>query len=193
MKALTLPVLALLSTLACQGSTQSDGVGAPPPATAAPTSGASTDAGASTPDDVAADAGSVADVPATADASAVPPSFPLIGVRALTFRPGARPPLGEAGVHGATVWAVTLAASAGPSPALTALFEQLQAGRFATGIGGVDCSPAVGARYPSSVPTGEGAEVVNVTFRSERDARRFAAALTEAPLHVGRVRYMCAD
>ncbi len=145
------------------------------------------------PDVVAADASLVADAPATADASAATPSFPLIGVRALTFRPGARPPLGAPGAHGATVWAVTLAASAGPSPELNALFEQLQAAHFATGVGGVGRSPAVGDAYPSSVPTGDDAAVVNVTFRNERDARRFAAALTEAPLHVGRVRYMCAD
>lgn len=193
MKALTLSVIALLSTLACKGSTQSDGVGAPPPATAAPTSGASTDAGASTPDVVVADASPVADVSSPEDASAVTPPSPLIGVRALTFRPGMRPPLGVPGAHGATVWAVTLAASAGPSPELNALFEQSQAAHLATGVGGIGCSPAVGDAYPSSVPTGDDAAVLTVTFRNERDARRFAAALTEAPLRVGRIRTMCAD
>ncbi|MFO0624478.1 MAG: hypothetical protein U0325_02590 [Polyangiales bacterium] len=193
MKAPTLPVLALLSTLACKGSTQSDGVVAPPPATATPTSGASTDAGVGTPEVVAADASPAADVSPAVDASAAAPSFPLIGVRTLTFRPGARPPLGAPGAHGATVWAVTLAASAGPSPALNALFEQSQAAHLAAGVGGVGCSPAVGDAYPSSVPTGDDAVMVTVTFRNERDARRFAAALTEAPLRVGRIRFMCAD
>lgn len=193
MKAPTLLVLALVSTLACQGSTQSDGVGAAPPATAAPTSGASTDAGAPTPDVIAADVSPATDVPAAADATAAMPSLPLIGVHALTFRPGARPPLGAPGVHGATVWAVTLAASAGPSQEMTALFEQTVAARLATGVGGVGCSPAVGAPYPSSVPPGDDAEVLTVTFRNERDARRFAAALTEAPLRVGRIRFMCDD
>jgi hypothetical protein len=185
--------VALLSLAACKASTQSEVVSAPPPAAPA-TGGAAVDASApvappSPAPETAADAAAVAD----ASTPEPPPPPALVGLRALTFRAGARPPRGAAGTHGATVWAVTLAASAGPSADLTALFQQTQAAHLAAGVGDVSCSPAVGEAYPSAVPSGDGAQALTVTFRAERDARQFAAALTEAPLRVGRVRFLCAD
>ena len=65
--------------------------------------------------------------------------------------------------------------------------------RPALGAPSTGCAPAVGGAYPSTIPSGDGAQALTVTFRSERDARAFAAALTETPLHIGRVRVMCAD
>jgi nucleoid-associated protein YgaU len=186
--------VALLSLVACSSAPRSDVASAPPP-TAPSTQGADADAG--TPVDALPDAPPEAppspDAAAPTDAVVAEPAPPLVGLRALTFRAGARPPRGAAGTHGATVWAVTLAASAGPSPDLTALFQQAQAAHLAAGVGDLSCSPAVGGDYPSAVPSGDGAQALTVTFRSERDARQFAAALTEAPLRVGRVRFMCAD
>ena len=134
-----------------------------------------------------------ADAAVATDASAPAAANPLVGVRALAFRAGAHPPVGANGAHGATVWAITLAASAGPSPELTALFQQTQTAHLAASVGGLTCTPAVGDAYPCTIPTGDGAQALTVTFRTERDARRFAAALTETPLRVGRVRVMCAD
>lgn len=132
-----------------------------------------------------------ADASVVADASA--PAPPIVGVHSLTFREGAHPPVGANGAHGATVWAVTLAASAGPSPELTALFQQAMAAHLAASVGEANCTPAVAGAYPSTMPTGDEAQILTVTFRSERDARLFAAALTETPLRVGRVRVGCAD
>lgn len=187
--------VALLSLVACSSAPRSD-VASAPPLAAPPTQGADAGAAVAAPPDAppAPSPTSDAATPTDAeDASPAPPAPPLVGLRALTFRAGTRPPRGAAGTHGATVWAVTLAASAGPSPELTALFQQAQAARLAAGVGDLSCSPAVGGDYPSAVPSGEGAQALTVTFRSERDARQFAAALTEAPLRVGRVRFMCAD
>jgi hypothetical protein len=46
--------------------------------------------------------------------------------------------------------------------------------------------PAVDDDYPASILKG-GAVIVWVQFRSERDARQFAAALVDPPLWIGRV------
>lgn len=186
--------VALLSLVACSSAPRSDVASAPPPA-APSTHAAADDAGATVaaPPDAPPEAPPSPDAATTTDAVVAEPAPPLVGLRALTFRAGARPPRGAAGTHGATVWAVTLAASAGPSPDLTALFQQAQAAHLAAVVGDLSCSPAVGGDYPSAVPSGDGAQALTVTFRSERDARQFAAALTEAPLRVGRVRSMCAD
>lgn len=232
MKTWTLPAALLLSLVACQGSTQRQGVSAPPPASS---SAASADAGAvPSPAAAACESATACDAclslsgcnwtgnlcrsaclmdtscfgpgnasapgcpaavaAAEADAGApAPAANPLIGLRTLAFREGAHPPVGVNGAHGATVWAVTLTASAGPSPELNALFQQTQAAHLAASVGGPSCTPAVGGSYPSTIPTGDDAQLLTVTFRSERDARQFAAALTEAPLRIGRVRVMCAD
>lgn len=180
MKTWTLPAALFLSLVACQGSTQRQGVSAPPPASSNITSGAAADAGAEL-------------APAETDAGAPAAANPLVGLRTLAFREGASPPVGVNGAHGATVWAVTLASSAGPSPELSALFQQTQAAHLAASVGDLNCTPAVGESYPSTIPTGDGAQLLTVTFRSEQEARQFAAALTEAPLRIGQVRVMCAD
>ena len=187
MKTSTSVVVWFASLVACNGSTQRPDVVAPPSAPAVAVV-ATVDAGA----EVAPVDAAVA-VEAVTPPDAPPAAPPLVGVRALAFRAGARPPLGVNPTHGATVWAVTLGASAGPSPALTALFDQATAAHLAVGVGEVNCTPAVGGDYPGAMPTGEAAQIVTVTFRSERDARQFAAALTEAPLRTGRVRVLCAD
>lgn len=184
--------VALLSLVACSSAPRSD-VASAPPLAAPPTQGADAGAADAALPDVPPAPSPSSDAATPTDAEDASPAPPLVGLRALTFRAGARPPRGAAGTHGATVWAVTLAASAGPSPELTALFQQAQAARLAAGVGDPSCSPAVGGDYPSAVPSGEGAQALTVTFRSERDARQFAAALTEAPLRVGRVRFLCAD
>ncbi len=231
MKTWTFPAALLLSLVACQGSTQRQGVGAPPSSPSSAASAAPSDAGTeAAPATAACESAASCDpclalsgcnwtgdhclracladascfgpgnpsaprCPATAepDASAPAAAPPLVGVRTLAFRAGPPPPVGVNGAHGATVWAVTLSASAGPSPELNALFQQTQAAHLAASVGELNCTPAVGEGYPSTIPTGEGAQVLTVTFRSERDARRFAAALTETPLRTGRVRVMCAD
>ena len=234
MKTWTLPAAVLLSLGACQGSTQRQGVRAPPPASSNITSGATADAGAEVapaaaacesatacdaclslpgcnwtgdrclraclmdtscigPGNASAPRCPAAGATAETDAGAPAAAIPLVGLRTLAFREGAHPPVGAHGAHGATVWAVTLTASAGPSPELNALFQQTQAAHLAASVGDLNCTPAVGGSYPSTIPTGDGAQVLTVTFRSERDARQFAAALTETPLRTGRVRVMCAD
>ena len=122
------------------------------------------------------------------------PAPPLLGASSLAFRPGATPPsLGVHGAHGSTRWAVTVAGAAGASPALSALMEQATALHVPMSLGEANCSPAVGDAYPPSLPANGGAMVATVVFDSERAARAFAAAMTEAPLRVGRVRVMCAD
>jgi|JI10StandDraft_1071094.scaffolds.fasta_scaffold561620_2 hypothetical protein len=117
------------------------------------------------------------------------------GLRTITFRPRARPPRGAAMAHGATAWTVVLAAASAPMPELNTLFQQAtQTLRLAASTGEVRCNPAAeGNAYPETVPQGDGAVLVEVSFRTERHARAFAAALTEAPLWVGRIRVMCAD
>jgi len=97
--------------------------------------------------------------------------------------------------HGATAWTVVLAAASAPMPELNTLFQQAtQTLRLAASTGEVRCNPAAeGNAYPETVPQGDGAVLVEVSFRTERHARAFAAALTEAPLWVGRIRVMCAD
>ena len=234
MKTWTFPAALLLSLVACQGSTQRQGVSAAPSSSSTTASAASPDAGTeAAPATAACESAAACDAclalagcnwtgdrclracladtscygpgnasaprcPAegasvAADAGAPAAAPPLVGVHTLAFRPGAPPPVGVNGAHGATVWAVTLSASAGPSAELSALFQQTQAAHLASSVGELNCTPAVGEAYPSTVPTGDGAQVLTVTFRSERDARRFAAALTETPLRTGRVRVMCAD
>ena len=186
MKTWTFPAALCLTLVACQGSTQTAAPNTPP-STPTPV--------AIEPDTGVAPAPAVEPTPAAPTPVEVAPPAPppLVGLRTLTLRPGAPPPVGAYAAHGATVWAVTLAASAGPSPELTALFAQTQAAHLAASVGDLGCTPAVGEAYPGTIPNGEGAQIVTVTFRSERDARRFAAALTEAPLRTGRVRVMCAD
>lgn len=127
-----------------------------------------------------------------------PPPAPApvyAGLRTITFRPRARPPRGNAMAHGATAWTVVLAAASAPMPELNTLFQQAtQALRLSASTGEVRCNPAAeGNAYPETVPQGDGAVLVEVSFRRERHARAFAAALTEAPLWVGRIRVMCAD
>lgn len=127
-----------------------------------------------------------------------PPAAPApvyAGLRTITFRPRARPPRGAAMAHGATAWTVVLAAASAPMPELNTLFQQAtQTLRLAASTGEVRCNPAAeGNAYPETVPQGDGAVLVEVSFRTERHARAFAAALTEAPLWVGRIRVMCAD
>ena len=138
--------------------------------------------------------------PAPALAPDPPPAAPApapvyAGLRTITFRPRARPPRGAAMAHGATAWTVVLAAASAPMPELNTLFQQAtQTLRLAASTGEVRCNPAAeGNAYPETVPQGDGAVLVEVSFRTERDARAFAAALTEAPLWVGRIRVMCAD
>ena len=46
---------------------------------------------------------------------------------------------------------------------------------------------------PKSITDGSGAMSVTLNFGSERDARAFAAALSEPPLWIGRARVLCAD
>ncbi len=195
MKTSTFALALILSVLACKSAPQGGGASAPPN-TATSGSAAADGADGGTPIAPApapAPADADASTPEPADASAPEPASPLVGLHALTFRAGAHPPVGAAGAHGATVWAVTLAASAGASPELTALFQQCLAAHLAASLGELRCAPAVGGAYPGTVPSGDGAQAVTVTFRTERDARAFAAALTEAPLHIGRVRVLCAD
>lgn len=127
-----------------------------------------------------------------------PPAAPApvyAGLRTITFRSRARPPRGAAMAHGATAWTVVLAAASAPMPELNTLFQQAtQTLRLAASTGEVRCNPAAeGNAYPETVPQGDGAVLVEVSFRTERHARAFAAALTEAPLWVGRIRVMCAD
>lgn len=120
------------------------------------------------------------------------PASPLVGASSLAFRPGAAPPSrGVNGAHGSTRWAVTVAGVAGPAAALSPLMEQAAALHVTMSLGEANCSPAVGDAYPPSLPAD--AMVATVVFDSERAARAFAAAMTEAPLRVGRVRVMCAD
>jgi hypothetical protein len=62
----------------------------------------------------------------------------------------------------------------------------------------VDAVPEAAARAVTfnglhSIALGSTAQVVSVSFRSERDARAFAEALNEQPLWVGRSRIACAD
>ncbi|MEZ4406271.1 MAG: hypothetical protein R3A52_07340 [Polyangiales bacterium] len=121
------------------------------------------------------------------------PASPLVGASSLAFRPGAAPPSrGVNGAHGSTRWAVTVAGSAAASPALSSLMEQATALHITMSLGEARCSPAVGDAYPPSLDASD-AMVATVVFDSERAARAFAAAMTEAPLRVGRVRVMCAD
>jgi hypothetical protein len=123
-----------------------------------------------------------------------PSGAALVGARGLVFRPGATPPsLGVNAPHGATAWAVTLAASAGPSPALDALARDARTQHVVVNVGDAGCTPAVGGRYPRTVPGGGSAQVATVLFNSRADAQGFADAMVHTPLRVGRVRVMCAD
>jgi hypothetical protein len=128
---------------------------------------------------------------AAAPDAATAPTY--VGLRTLTLRAGARPPRGAQQPHGREAWSVMLAVSSGSTPELTALFQQATALRLGVSTGELRCTPPVGGALPESVPQGDGAMQVEVSFRTERDARAFAAALTEPPLWVGRVRTMCAD
>jgi hypothetical protein len=223
MKTWFVPV-ALLSLVACRGSTQSPAASAP--ASPRASAEATPDAGSEpAPTPIACESATACDTclaidacnwtgdrclascladtscfgpgnpsaPRCPDVAAAPAAPPLVGAHTIAFRAGPRPPVGVLLPHGATGWAVTLAASAGPSPELTALFASAQGAHLAASVGDVACTPAVGGAYPATMPTGDGAQALTVTFRSERDARRFAAALTEAPLRIGRARVMCAD
>ncbi len=132
--------------------------------------------------------------PIAVEGAPAPTGAALVGAQGLIFRPGVTPPsLGVDGSHGATMWAVTLAASAGPSPALDALARDARARHVVVGVGDASCTPAVGGRYPRTVPGGGSAQVATVLFNSRADAQGFAAAMVHAPLRVGRVRVMCAD
>lgn len=132
------------------------------------------------------DAAAVVDAPAPAPVYA--------GLRTIAFRAGARPPRGTAGAHGREVWSVILAAASGATPELQTLFQQATTTHhLAASTGEVRCSPSAGEPFPAAIPQGEGAMIVEVSFRSEREARAFAAALAEAPLWVGRIRVLCAD
>lgn len=185
--------LCALSLVACTPSSNQTTTTDP---TTTSGSTAETDAAAPTvteqPD--AAPAESVADA-ASAEATpeAAAPSVVYAGLRTLALRSGARPPLGAAGRHGATMWTVILAASSGPAPELTALFTQVQQARVRAALGEVTCSPSAEGAYPAAIPQTSGALMLSVNFRNERDARAFAAALAEQPLWIGRARVMCAD
>jgi hypothetical protein len=129
---------------------------------------------------------------AAVEVDAAPPVVHA-GLRAVALRPGQRPARGTLGRHGSTAWTVLLAVSSGPSAELSAVFDQARALRLAVSLGELSCSPIVGPALPESVPQGGGAMAVVVNFRSEREARAFVAALTEAPAWVGQARVMCAD
>lgn len=136
----------------------------------------------------------VAEPDAAAAVDAPPPAPVYAGLRTIAYREGARPPRGARGAHGREVWSVILAGASSGTPELQALFQQASTTlRLAASTGELRCSPSVGEPFPATIPQGEGAMIVEVSFRSERDARAFAAALTEAPLWVGRIRVLCAD
>jgi hypothetical protein len=121
------------------------------------------------------------------------PAVVHAGARTVALRAGQRPARGTNARHGSTAWTVLLAVSSGPSAELSAVFDQARALQLAVSLGELSCSPIVAPALPESVPQGGGAMAVVVNFRSEREARAFVAALTEAPAWVGQARVMCAD
>lgn len=132
-------------------------------------------------------------VVADAAPEATAPVVTFNGLRSIVFRPGARPPRGAPPAHGSVAWTVIVAAASQATPELTAVFEQLTAQRFAASVGEIGCTASAGDAYPATISLGSTAQIVSVSFRSERDARAFAAALNEQPLWVGRSRIACAD
>lgn len=152
-----------------------------------PSETAVADAAVSEPD--AATEAPVAD----AAVEAASPAVTFQGLRSITLRSGARPPRGAAPAHGSVAWTVVVAAASEGGAELSAVFQQLTTQRFAAAVGDVNCTSSAGDPYPPTVALGPSAQIVSVSFRSERDARAFAAALTEQPLWVGRARIMCAD
>ena len=168
-------------------------VGAAPAAT--PATPATPDAGPATmtpPSVTEPDAGpAIADAAApSADAATAPVA---VVTNALTFRPGARPPRGRLGAHGATVWSVVVAAGPMGHPDVRAVFQHATAEHLAATEGQPSCATPVEGGYPATVPAGDSVVIVSVSFSTEPEARRFGAALVDAPLWIGRVRVTCAD
>lgn len=111
----------------------------------------------------------------------------------ISFRPGRRYSRGALGRQSATVWAVLLGADGTGSGALVPLFHSATALHLAAQLGEVSCAEPTGSEFPASVPRGPNVQVLTVQFRTEGEARGFAAALETPPLWVGRVRIHCAD
>lgn len=146
---------------------------------------------------VTADAGAApepvdASVPVT-EAAVVDagPTIPL-RVNSMRFRAGSTAPRGTPGNHGSRVWIVVLGVGPERNTELWSLFERLNAERYAVALGDPHCIVAP-EQAPAGLPSDEGAIWLTVEFATERDARRFAAALTDPPLWVGRGRVLCAD
>jgi hypothetical protein len=144
-------------------------------------------------EDAAAPVAASEDAAVAASAADAAPAIQWAGVRTFALRPGARVARGTQAAHGSTAWVVALAVASGASPELQALFTQLTQQRYAATVGEVNCMESVGDAAPSGVPNGPEAQMVTVSFRNERDARAFAAALTESAAWVGRARVRCAD
>ena len=111
------------------------------------------------------------------------------------MRPGAHPPRPRNSAHGTVRWAVLLASARQPRfAALQELFEHVsQTLHYEATLGDRNCTaPAEGA-LPAAADPGEEGHVLVLTFRNEREARAFSAALATPPPWVGRVRVMCAD
>lgn len=140
------------------------------------------------------------ETPAVADAGTTPaapvdaaPAPPPASVNRLQFRPGPQPPRGRLGAHGADVWSVVIGYAPQGSTELHALFQRATAAHLAASEGQPSCSMPVGASFPATVGTDDNALIVSVQFANERDARRFAEALVDPPLWIGRVHVTCAD
>lgn len=170
---------------------------APPPAVEAPPPPVAADAAWAAPVDVAP---SVAETPAAADAGAAAaatadaaPAALAASINRLQFRPGAPAPRGRLGAHGADVWSVVIGYAPQGSAELHGLFQRATAAHLAVSEGQPSCSMPVGASFPPTIGTDDQAMIVFVQFASERDARRFAEALVDPPLWIGRAHVTCAD
>jgi hypothetical protein len=181
-----------LVLLACGSSSSGNAAANAEPGVAS--GGASTRITESSGDAAAIEQDAAAPV-AVADAApeAAAPQVTFNGLRSIAFRSGARPPRGASPAHGSVAWTVIIAAASQATPELTAVFEQLVSQRFAASVGEVGCTASAGDAYPATISLGASAQIVSVSFRSEREARAFAAALNEQPLWVGRSRIACAD
>ncbi|MBL8683540.1 MAG: hypothetical protein JNK05_30500 [Myxococcales bacterium] len=165
-------------------------------------SGASTVADAQAPEtpdaapeateDAAAPSAESVDAAVTAQADAAP-AVQWLGARTFALRPGARVSRGTNPAHGSTAWTVVVAVASRGTPELQALSAQLTRLRYAAALGEINCTQSAGEPYPATFPSGGEAMMVSVSFRNEREARAFAAALTEQPAWVGRAQIRCAD
>lgn len=116
-----------------------------------------------------------------------------LGARTFALRPNARVSRGTNPAHGSTAWTVVVAVASRSTPELQALSAQLTQQRYAAAIGEINCTQSAGEPYPSTFPSGGEGMMVSVSFRNEREARAFAAAMTEQPAWIGRASIRCAD